>query len=105
MIGRTACLGRLRMRKTQFLEIQALDIDIDNPGGDTFNRFNGFLPESLTSDWQFQSRPMFLERIQPRAGASYYSWLPDKPVHGKQNPPVRNYLFFNWHVASEKRPP
>ena len=27
MIGWTACLGRLRMRKTQFLEIQALLID------------------------------------------------------------------------------
>ena len=39
------------------------------------------------------------------SGATYYSWLPNKAVHGNQKPPLRNYLFFDWHVASEKRPP
>ncbi len=38
-------------------------------------------------------------------GASYYGWLPDKPVHGSTAPALRQYLYFDWHVASKKTTP
>jgi len=38
-------------------------------------------------------------------GATYFGWLPEKPVHGSVNPPLRQYLFFDWHVASLKISP
>jgi prepilin-type processing-associated H-X9-DG protein len=37
-------------------------------------------------------------------GATYYGWLPDQPVHGSGKPVLRNYLYFDFHVASKKTP-
>jgi len=36
------------------------------------------------------------------SGATYFGWVPDRPVHGTVNPPLRQYLYFDWHVASSK---
>jgi prepilin-type N-terminal cleavage/methylation domain-containing protein len=38
-------------------------------------------------------------------GATYYNWLPNLPVHGSVNPALRQYLYFDWHVASKKTTP
>lgn len=38
-------------------------------------------------------------------GATYYGWLPDKPVHGSIAPALRQYLYFDWHVSSKKTTP
>ena len=35
-------------------------------------------------------------------GATYYPWVPDRPVHGSVSPVLRQYLFFDWHVKSMK---
>jgi prepilin-type N-terminal cleavage/methylation domain-containing protein len=38
-------------------------------------------------------------------GATYYSWLPAQPVHGRIKPALRQYLYFDWHVKSRKTVP
>jgi prepilin-type N-terminal cleavage/methylation domain-containing protein len=38
-------------------------------------------------------------------GATYHSWLPEKPVHGSIRPALRQYLYFDWHVKSRKTIP
>jgi type II secretory pathway pseudopilin PulG len=38
-------------------------------------------------------------------GATYYGWLPDKPVHGSIVPALRQYLYFDFHVNSRKTVP
>ena len=45
-------------------------------------------------------------------GASYYNYIPVKPVHGHPKKvkwgttgpvgPTRNYLFFDWHVETKR---
>ena len=39
------------------------------------------------------------------SGATYYGWVPDQPVHGTLKPALRQYLFFDWHVVSQKKSP
>ena len=39
------------------------------------------------------------------AGATYYNWLPNEPVHGSLRPAFRQTLFFDWHVQSRKTIP
>lgn len=36
--------------------------------------------------------------------ATYLEYLPKEPVHGPKAPALRNYLYFDWHVASKKTP-
>jgi prepilin-type N-terminal cleavage/methylation domain-containing protein len=42
------------------------------------------------------------DKINVPSGATYYPWLPDKAVHGSTQPPLRQYLFFDFHVSSSK---
>jgi prepilin-type processing-associated H-X9-DG protein len=34
--------------------------------------------------------------------ASYQNYVPLAPVHGTKKPALRNYLYFDWHVAAQK---
>ena len=45
------------------------------------------------------------DKLNVPTGASYYSWLPDRPVHGSTKPALREYLFFDWHVSPRKTIP
>ena len=50
------------------------------------------------------------DKVNVPTGATYYSWLPDKPVHGsvKRGNSVyatRQTLFFDWHVATVQTSP
>jgi len=38
------------------------------------------------------------------SGATYYGWLPNRPVHGPSKPALRNYLYFDFHAAPRKTP-
>jgi prepilin-type N-terminal cleavage/methylation domain-containing protein/prepilin-type processing-associated H-X9-DG protein len=33
--------------------------------------------------------------------ATYINYVAPRPVHGKINPPLRNFLFFDWHVKAK----
>jgi prepilin-type N-terminal cleavage/methylation domain-containing protein/prepilin-type processing-associated H-X9-DG protein len=37
-------------------------------------------------------------------GATYYEYVAVEPVHGSKVPSLRNYLYFDFHVASKKTP-
>ena len=45
------------------------------------------------------------DKFNVPTGATYYNWLPDKPVHGTIQPALRQYLYFDWHVRSKKTTP
>jgi prepilin-type N-terminal cleavage/methylation domain-containing protein len=45
------------------------------------------------------------DKLNVPGGATYFGWLPDNPVHGSITPALRQYLFFDWHVASQKTIP
>jgi len=34
--------------------------------------------------------------------ASYQDYVPIDPVHSSKKPALRNYLYFDWHVAAKK---
>ena len=36
--------------------------------------------------------------------ATYQSYVPLEPVHGSKKPALRDYLYFDWHVAQKKTP-
>ena len=36
--------------------------------------------------------------------ATYQSYVPLAPVHGSKKPALRDYLYFDWHVAQKKTP-
>ena len=36
--------------------------------------------------------------------ASYQNYVPLAPVHGPRKPALRDYLYFDWHVAAHKTP-
>jgi prepilin-type N-terminal cleavage/methylation domain-containing protein/prepilin-type processing-associated H-X9-DG protein len=36
--------------------------------------------------------------------ATYIEYIAKEPVHGSKSPALRNYLYFDWHVASKKTP-
>jgi prepilin-type N-terminal cleavage/methylation domain-containing protein/prepilin-type processing-associated H-X9-DG protein len=36
--------------------------------------------------------------------STYINYIPLEPVHGSKKPAVRNYLYFDWHVATQKTP-
>ena len=36
--------------------------------------------------------------------ATYQNYVPLEPVHGSKQPALRNYLYFDWHVAPKKTP-
>jgi prepilin-type processing-associated H-X9-DG protein len=36
--------------------------------------------------------------------SSYQTYVPVAPVHGPKTPALRNYLYFDWHVAAQKTP-
>jgi prepilin-type N-terminal cleavage/methylation domain-containing protein/prepilin-type processing-associated H-X9-DG protein len=36
--------------------------------------------------------------------ATYQNYVPLEPVHGSKKPALRNYLYFDWHVAQKKTP-
>ena len=45
------------------------------------------------------------DKLNVPTGATYYDWLPNLPVHGSVTPALRQYLYFDWHVASKKTTP
>jgi prepilin-type N-terminal cleavage/methylation domain-containing protein/prepilin-type processing-associated H-X9-DG protein len=36
--------------------------------------------------------------------ATYQDYVPLEPVHGTKKPALRNYLYFDWHVAPQRTP-
>jgi len=36
--------------------------------------------------------------------STYLDYIPIEPVHGSKKPALRNYLYFDWHVAAKKTP-
>ena len=36
--------------------------------------------------------------------ATYQNYVPLEPVHSAKKPALRNYLYFDWHVAAKKTP-
>jgi prepilin-type N-terminal cleavage/methylation domain-containing protein len=45
------------------------------------------------------------DKLNVPTDASYFAWLPDKPVHGIAKPALREYLYFDWHVKPKKTIP
>jgi prepilin-type N-terminal cleavage/methylation domain-containing protein len=71
------------------------------------------LPNGSTPMAKITSIPMASEqwavtdadKTNVPTGATYYGWLPNKPVHGSMVPAFRNYLYFDLHVSPKKTIP
>jgi len=75
------------------------------PAGPPATLPNGMTPMAKVSSIPLPSLQWAIsdaDKTNVPSGATYYGWLPNKPVHGSINPPLRNYLYFDWHVASSK---
>lgn len=44
------------------------------------------------------------DRQNVPTGATYYNYIPAQPVHGSVRPALRNYLFFDYHVTTQRTP-
>jgi hypothetical protein len=51
-----------------------------------------------------QSEMTDADRQNVPTGATYYDYIPAQPVHGSVRPALRNYLFFDYHVATQRTP-
>ena len=75
------------------------------PAGPPPTLANGMTPMAKVSSIPQPSSQWAIadaDKTNVPSGATYYAWLPNKPVHGTISPPLRNYLYFDWHVASSK---
>jgi len=54
--------------------------------------------------WAFTDCDLQLMLSLGITSATYQDYVAKLPVHGPTSPALRNYLFFDWHVASRKMP-
>jgi len=54
--------------------------------------------------WAFTDCDLQLLLSLGITAATYQNYVAKVPVHGAKSPALRNYLYFDWHVASHKTP-
>lgn len=60
--------------------------------------------KKLSDTWAMTDCDLqLLQSLGPSSG-TYQNYVPLVPVHGPSKPALRNYLYFDWHVAAQKTP-